>query len=1044
MAKPRQRPAATTTNKVSNAPRKADGAIYTIPPQQSFMDTLAKGLLDRTADDPMELAGYTILVPHADAARALKNTFTGHWQGKPGILPKITTPGDIDDDDFSLKISDHHVLSETLLDMPPAVSRLQRQLVLASEILKIPGMASSAQKAVKLGGELGRFIDDVQRNDVKLDKLEKLVPENFQSQWARTADFLKIVTETWPRYLESIGHVDPEDRKNAILRIQATYWNTHANDTPVIAAGFTEAAPPVLDLLKTVRALPNGEVVLPAIDTKLDDKHWDQLSPTHPQYLLKNIMTGLDVTRDQVRDWHPARPTVNQAARQDLLREAMRSGGRRIGKMKKTDAARAMQDFDVVLCATPQEEAGVIALRLRQALETEGRTAALVTNDRDLARRVAARMKLWGVDIADSAGTPLADTAAGIYLASTAHMAAENLAPVAFLEAMKHPLAGLGGTPEDFQARMAELENLALHGPRPQGGTQGLKGSLSTAFNRAAARKKPEDIPELKTRVDTLQKWIDDIDAAGKDFFKHMSDTTPQPFRTLLEDHIRFAEALATTAEETGPQRLWRGDDGVKAARFLSELRDAADLMPAVTGHEYAGVVEGLLREVTAYPLQSAHPQLHILTPEQALLRKTDIVALGGLTADVWPPRPSESPWLSPPMAKALGLPPANETSGQSALRFTRLASQRHILMTHAERSGNAPAVASPFLTRLAMTLKTAGLDNKINRNANLLQIYNTLYTPGDVVPMQPPAPTPPVSLRPKKLPVTGVQTLMQDPYAVYARYILKLRPRAPIDASPTAAERGTLIHDALDRFVKKYPDTLPDNAKEELLNIGRDVFSERMNSPTVQSFWWPRFERIAEWFVRFEAERRETSRTLGTEVNGKLDIDVGGEIFTLTAIADRIDRDPSGRIEIIDYKTGGIPSQKSVALGFSPQLTLEAAIAFSGGMDGIAASDPGSLQYWKLSGGRPAASVTHVKGDVAQSMTEARKGIESLVRAFNDAKTPYLSAPRPAYAPYANTYAHLARTAEWSSVKKTGRRARGRKARAPVKRRKKTHGPRR
>ncbi|MCC7037853.1 MAG: PD-(D/E)XK nuclease family protein, partial [Alphaproteobacteria bacterium] len=458
------------------------------------------------------------------------------------------------------------------------------------------------------------------------------------------------------------------------------------------------------------------------------------------------------------------------------------------------------------------------------------------------------------------------------------------------------------------------------------------------------------------------------------------------------------------------------------AAQFMTQLREAAKHIPPVTGAGYVDVLQGLMRDVSFQPAMSPHPALRIVTPEQAKLVKADIVIMGGLNDESWPARPDVNPWLSPDMVKAMGLPPAEESIGRSAHQFTQMIASPDVLLSRSMRSGDAPTVSSPFLTRLMMVLKGAGLKDELNGKNQLLEINQAMHTPPDVTPIAPPAPTPPVSARPKKLPVTAVESLMRDPYTVYAKYILKIRPRDPLDANPSVSERGTFTHDALDAFMKKFPDKLPDNAYDELIKMGEEAFKTRMNNPYVQSFWMPRFQRIAKWFVKFEAERREMTKNLGTEVQGRLNIDMGdGEIFTLTAIADRVDRNEDGQAVIIDYKTGGIPTQKNVALGMSPQLTLEALIAYSGGFEGIDATEVGDLQYWKLSGGRPAADVTIVRGDVKQLMDEAEKGVGDLVKAFNKKETPYLATPRPEFAPRYNNYEHLSRVGEWSTVKQQG-----------------------
>lgn len=1033
-----------TTGAETQGGGPSPAVVFSIPPHRPFLETLAQGVLARAGNDPLKLADYTILVPDRAAAAELRQAFAIQMNGQAGLLPRIETPGDIGDDELDLRLSGSRLLSEALMDMPPSVSRLERQMILAGEVLRMPGMATSLQKAVKLGGELGRLLDDAQHHDVDLSSLDALVPEAFLPAWQKTADFLKIITEFWPEYLAKNGLVDPEERKSAMIRLQAAHWQAQPPKGPVIAAGFAETGSALADLLQTVSGMPSGAIVLPGLDQGMDEASWQAMTEVHPQHAFRALLSRLGCARADVAAWEDGgaespsrRRNANAAARRNLLREVMRPAGTadgwshlqlqigRAGAPRRKDGgvidSRALTGIELVVCGTPQEEASVIALKLRESLEMEEKTVALVTADRALARRVAARLRHWKISVEDGAGLALSETPVGIFLLSTAQMAAEEWAPVPFLEALKHPLSALGRSPAALREDVAEIEERALRGPRPGPGAAGLKGTLKAAFNRAS--------PRAGARNAELDALVLSLEEAGKPFFENMAAGKPVAFADLLDAHIRFVEALAATDSESGAARLWQGQDGVLAARFLSRLRDTAGRLPPVTGQDYADVMQGLLRDVSVPPPPSRQSAIRILTPSQARLSGADILVLGGLNDEVWPPAASENPWLSPDMLRKLGLPAAETAIGSAALDFMQMASRQQVLMTRAVRTADAPAVASAFLTRLGMVLQGAGLDSGVLDKTPLLDIHVAMHTPDAVEPIDPPAPTPPVQLRPSQLPVTAVEALMRDPYSVYARYVLKLRPQSPIDASPSASERGIFTHAALETFVKKYPDTLPDNAYDELLKIGADTFAARMDNPAVRSFWWPRFERIAAWFIRFEAERRDVARTIGTEVKGRLDIDLGDEgIFTLTTIADRIDADADGRIEIIDYKTGAVPTQKSVADGVSPQLTLEALVAISGGFEGVAAADVGRLQYWKLSGARPAAAVTEIRADVETLVIQAKDGVTSLMKAFSRADTPYLALPHPDRAPRYNNYEHLSRAGEWGTVQKSGQKTQGAK----------------
>ncbi len=258
----------------------------------------------------------------------------------------------------------------------------------------------------------------------------------------------------------------------------------------------------------------------------------------------------------------------------------------------------------------------------------------------------------------------------------------------------------------------------------------------------------------------------------------------------------------------------------------------------------------------------------------------------------------------------------------------------------------------------------------------------------------------------------------MADPYALYAQRILKLEPLDPIEADPGAAERGQIVHAALGRFMRACGDPLPPDALDRLIAEGRAAFAGIIAYPAVAAFWWPRFERIAAWVLEQEAGRRPGAVPLALEVAGLMTLDGPAGRFEITARADRIDRMADGRLAIIDYKTGTVPSGPQIVQGHAPQLPLEGAIAGIGGFDGIPASEIAELAHWKLSGGHAPGEIRALKPDLVQAAIEdSWNGLTTLIETFDDPATPYLSQPRAGTALRLDgDYAHLARVAEWSA----------------------------
>src|SRR5262249_6388172 len=154
-------------------------------------------------------------------------------------------------------------------------------------------------------------------------------------------------------------------------------------------------------------------------------------------------------------------------------------------------------------------------------------------------------------------------------------------------------------------------------------------------------------------------------------------------------------------------------------------------------------------------------------------------------------------------------------------------------------------------------------------------------------------------------LSVTEIEDWLRDPYTIYARHVLQLRPLDPVDTPPGAADRGTAIHGAIGDFTKDFAKQLPLDSIDELLWRGREDFRPLEDFPEARAFWWRRFERIARWFAAWETRRRSVLTAILAELSGETRIPFGAGELRLLTRADRIEREPDGRYAILDYKTG-------------------------------------------------------------------------------------------------------------------------------------------
>jgi len=963
--------------------------IVTIPPGLPFVDTLARHLLEMAGGEPLALAEMEVLLPTRRACRAMADAFLRLSGGRPLLLPRLKPLGDMDEEEMELGGADP-------LELPPAVPALERRLILARLVVAMAGgrggEAPSPDQAARLAGELGRLLDAVQVERLDLARLDGLVPDELAEHWQKTLDFLKILTKVWPSILAERGVLDPEIRLDRVMVAQVESWRLRPPGHPVIAAGSTGSRPATADLLAAVAALPAGLVVLPGLDQELDEASWRALDPAHPQYGLKALLGHLGVERGAVRCLLPDADPRHFRVR--LLAEALRPAAtceawRDLPRLP----AETLAGVTRIDAPGPREEAGAIALLLREALDSDGRTAALVTPDRALARRVAGELERWGIRIDDSAGRPLGLTEPGAFLRLAARMVAEGFAPHASLGCLKHPLAAGGRDVAGFRALVRRLELQVLRGPRPVPGAAGLMASA----------KDPR-----------LAALMADLEALAAPFADALA-AEAVPLADLVRAHMEFAEGLAGDDRLPGPARLWAGEAGESAARFAAELAAAAPALGVIPGRCYPALFDELMAGAVARSNWDHHPRLHIWGPLEARLQHADLLILGGLNEGSWPAPPEADPWMSRPMRKAFGLAPAERRIGLAAHDFAQGFAAPRVVLTRSVRVEGTPTVPSRWLMRLDAVMSATGL-TFAEDSSQWLEWHGLLDRPSQWVRPAPPAPTPPLEARPRRLSVTEIETWMRDPYAVYAKHVLGLRALDPIDADPGAAEYGSLVHDALERFLRAYPQVLPDNAEARLLEIGREVFAELATSPAVWAFWWPRFESIARWVVAKEHQRRPDIRAIHAEIRGAVEIEAPFGPFTLVAKADRIDVLRDGSLALIDYKTGQPPSVKEVAAGYAPQLPLEAAIARYGGFAGIDPAEASHLLYWRLKGGEAGGEERPAGDDPARLAGEALDGLRALVAAFDREETPYAARPHPEHAPKYSDYLHLARVREWAS----------------------------
>ncbi len=1007
--------------------------IWSIPFTTPFLDALAAGLLARGAEDPLKLADRLVLLPSRRACLGLREALLRAHGGRALLLPRMQPMSTLDGDEQTL------LDAGIAADHAPGIAPLRRQFLLA-QLVGALGSADGGQvpidQALRLAEALGQFLDEAQAHDVDLATLATLVPEDLAVHWQRSRQFLTILAEQWPGILAAQGASDRVARQTTITRAVARSWQTAPPAFPITVAGIASSLPATRALIGAVLSSGRGELILPGFDAAAP-MHDDALA-AHPQAGMHQLIRALGYAPDAVEPWPYApneRPAETPPGRISLWHETMRPA-RALTAWRDLAARLDRHAFDglnIREVADLPGEARLIAAHMRAALEIPGRTCAMVSPNRTLARRVAIELKRFGIDIDDSGGVPLDQTAPAGLVLHAAHLAcSDDPSPVRLLELLKHPLCQLGYPREILRRRARNLETEVLRGPRPGNGLNGVAGELERLIHRLQAQPaaKASRIKRLRRALDLVER----LQAACAPL-RRLPSMRPVPLADLLDAHLAVVDAIARGTDGDS-SALYAQEAGIALAACLEDLRAQADAAPMIAPAAYPGALSLLMAAINVRPARSRHARLHIWGPLEARLQRPDVVFLAGLNEGVWPSEITPGPWLGADMRSKLGLPPLETTLGLAAHDLLGSAFAPEVVLTRAQKDedGN-PTVPSRWLVRLKAVAK--GVDPRpepalldhISTPKPFEQFALELDAPnGPVTPCQRPAPRPPVAARPRELWATDVELWRRDPYSLYARRILCLKELDALDADPGGLERGKIIHDALERYCRKVGAEPPKDAWPLLRAAGEEAFKAYAFRPQFHRLWWPRFERIANWFLAEDGARRAAGSEISAEIEGLWTCTEPGGPFTLKARADRLELGADGACVVVDYKTGAPPTAKEVLAGYAPQLPLEALIAQAGGFPGRSARRVTALEYWQLRGGEPVAGEIadalnkglgrgETAPPVADVIARAQTGLRAMIRAFDQPDQPYLARPQPQWYPKHSPYAHLARVAEWASV---------------------------
>src|ERR1700692_3338154 len=317
--------------------------VFTIPASAPFLPTLIEALiggkLGFAAPDPLVVAAATLYLPTRRACRLARDAFLDVLKDDAAILPRIVAIGDIDEDEIAFAQAATGDIAAEARARPGAVEPVERRLLLTQLITRwatspelhglsgAPLVAQTPAAACALADDLARLIDDMTTRGVPWERLDDLVPAELDEYWQLTLKFLQIAIKQWPDVLRERGVIEAVTRRDLLIKAEAARLARNT-DAPVIAAGSTGSIPATAELIATIARLPHGAVVLPGLDTDLDEESWKliagdeskRIAPAsgHPQFAMQALLTRIGITRDAVAS------LAEPHGRERLLSEALR------------------------------------------------------------------------------------------------------------------------------------------------------------------------------------------------------------------------------------------------------------------------------------------------------------------------------------------------------------------------------------------------------------------------------------------------------------------------------------------------------------------------------------------------------------------------------------------------------------------------------------------------------------------------------------------------------------------------------------------------
>lgn len=925
--------------------------LFTVPAGLPIAHHAARHVL---ATIPVsKLSSALVLLPTRRACVVMRQVLQRELAGKATLLPRILSLADVE----QILITTLGAEAIPMLEaVSPAMSEAEHRYLLAQQIMAFERRRMkggvSLRYALTFANTLMTLQEQCVRSGVVItqENLRPLVQKDIADHWKQAMLFLGILTDAWPKLEQELGLTTVAAREVALLDMLAEHWADTPPDMPVIAVGSTGSQPSTARLLKVIADTPVAQVILPGLDVSLREDEWASIAEGHPLFHIKQFLNLWPVAPSAVASLTESTRSVWL----DVLANHMRMVDWKQGILGNYSYLK------LIPCAHGEEEVRVISLLMREALEKPDVRVALVTPDEGLMARVASMMQRYGIVVDRLSAGTLATTGTGSLWVLVAAFLTNPESLLALRSLLHHPLLGVDG----------EL----LHGL--EAGWYGVN------------RRRAGQLPRHEASLSTHPHY-----AALADLVKRLAQLSQ--LRLSASEWIeRCRMVLAPWVKESG-----QGHEAVE--KQLAALEFAEEFGP-LRAEDFAT----LLSECLAKPWRDvglgAHPRIAMLTPVEARMQQFDRVVLANMQEGIWPSTPAPNPWLNLAASEALGLPGAAESISRTAHDVLMLASAGEVFLTYPKRDQGAPTTRSRFIERVVTYLAAHGLDEQSITAGHYVAWANALDAGPAYKPEKPVEPKPSAEQRPRRLPVTDIDMLFSDPFAIYAKHVLGLRPLKDMDATPKATDFGSIAHKAIEALTKHWNEHKRLATHADLSQIIEHALRDFSDRPSVDLFWRTRLMNGLSYVNRLEQKRRADLIRVSPEniIEGSM---VG---VTLHGRIDRLEEGKAGRT-VVDYKTGQPPSKADVINGRALQLLTYAILLGHSREHGTSA-----IEYWQLPRVGEEGNINHYD---ANEINIARMEEKLQVALLNmlDEQTPFLAISDDER--IGTDYDGISRRAEWA-----------------------------